>query len=1021
MRRAALAASVACAAIAAGAAPAAAAQLRAGVAKVDATWHVGASAGQYASNPGIDHGVDPTTHSVARATSYGVQSRLEVRALVVEGADGRRVALVKNDLYIPQDLLWRRTAQILAAGNSGIGLENFTMAVTHNHSSPYYSSTAPGVWTFQDVFDVRFFEYYAKRMALAVERAAANMKPVRVGASVSRFDKVHRHSFGPALADDGTPAGYPQSDADHDLTVVRFDDISNPRRPKPLANLVNYSLHPEFLSGNNLISADYIAPLERMVDRGSKALTIYTQNDVGTAEPERSTYHSIHERLEFTHREYQQAEYGARLMADAILDTGRDIEKRTPERRDRFVPFGTDGPVRIEDHWFPGPVSHPYPSVTNCRTDTALAGNPQVEGLPTCQGVQSGLGELADALGFPEPPLPPIAPVDPGIRTDDLQQFGIPVPENYSVPSYAALQEDASVHLQAFRIGGILFAVCSCEQWADQSRNIKSRTMAAETRDYLGYDWSERCTRNADSTWTCPDPRKQCEPNGDGTRTCPDPAKPNAKLPPIPDEKFRRMKAQVNNDASGWNDVSYAPYAESEPVDTTQIKGNYTHGGLPPSQRYRLTVPISMANDYNGYIASYREYQRGDHYRKALTGWGPHSSDYFSSRLVALGGALNGGPPIADEPLQEKVDADIALQNQKASAIGSLSDTSIKAYEAALPDNGDRAKVLEQPKDIERFAAAFFSWNGGDNFTDNPEARVERRDRKGRWVPFADQSGELPVTLEFPQGEDVASYLTGGHEWRWTAHFEAFAANFDTGAGRATPAGSYRFTVSGLRREGGAAKPYSLVSRPFSVRPWSGITVEDVRVSKRGTVSYRVGPRRTIAVERVRDPRTDPPEAPAGEGEDSDQPKKRGTVQATIGPIDYPDSYKSPARFIKEKRTAIHDPDALNDPTRFEWYCFTCSFRPWADFGDASSGYVTVLDRRARGARAMRARRVRAVKRGDRWYAYRAMCGRGVAYVAAGGVRDRHGNRNGAASARVSARGPRCAGRAGRGGARFTG
>ena len=54
-----------------------------------------------------------------------------------------------------------------------------------------------------------------------------------------------------------------------------------------------------------------------------------------------------------------------------------------------------------------------------------------------------------------------------------------------------------------------------------------------------------------------------------------------------------------------------------------------------------------MANDYNGYIATYREYQRGDHYRKALTGWGPHSSDYMATRLVGLGRELNGGGPPA--------------------------------------------------------------------------------------------------------------------------------------------------------------------------------------------------------------------------------------------------------------------------------------------------------------------------------------------------------------------------------------
>src|SRR3954454_2362542 len=235
-------------------------QVRAGVAAVDASWHVGASAGQYASDGSFvstDQGIDPTTHSTRRASSYGIQSRLSARALVTQGSNGRRVALVKYDLYIPEDLLYRRVAQILEArGTSGITRSNLTLAVTHDHSSPLYSSPSWGVWAFQDVIDVRFFNYYARQMASAVERAAAHMKPVRVGAEVVQFDKTHRHSFGPALADDGTPAGYPNADADHSLTVLRYDDVSDRRHPKPLATLVNFSLHPEMLEGNDLISAD---------------------------------------------------------------------------------------------------------------------------------------------------------------------------------------------------------------------------------------------------------------------------------------------------------------------------------------------------------------------------------------------------------------------------------------------------------------------------------------------------------------------------------------------------------------------------------------------------------------------------------------------------------------------------------------------------------------------------------------------------------------------------------------------
>src|SRR3712207_2009875 len=122
---------------------------------------------------------------------------------------------------------------------SGIGRRNLTMAVTHSHSSPYYTSTAWGAWAFQDVFDIRAYDYYARAMADAVRTASGSMRDVRVGASATYFDKTHRNSMGPTLADDGTPAGNPNSYTDHDLTVVRFDDESS---GQPLAVLVNYSL-----------------------------------------------------------------------------------------------------------------------------------------------------------------------------------------------------------------------------------------------------------------------------------------------------------------------------------------------------------------------------------------------------------------------------------------------------------------------------------------------------------------------------------------------------------------------------------------------------------------------------------------------------------------------------------------------------------------------------------------------------------------------------------------------------------
>jgi hypothetical protein len=1023
-------------------------QLMAGVGVQDASWHVGASAGQYASQDCPDqctaigeHGADPTTHSTTKTSSYGIQSRLEVRAIAVQGAGGQRFALVKNDLYIPQDLLYRRVGQILESRypETGISAENLTMVATHDHSSPYYSSPSWGVWTFQDVFDVRFYEYYAEQMARAVADAAHHMVPVRVGAAVTQFDKPQRHSFGTATADDGTPAGYPQEDTDHDLTVVRFDDISSPRDPEPLAVLVNYGLHGEGLEGNDLISADWVAPMQRIVDRGSGAVTIFAQNAVGTTEPERGgTGHPydgvdpangqrfLAQRLEFSHKDYQQADYAGHLLGSAVLSTWRGIGAGKPADPNRYVPFmsGANVPVEFEDRWYPGPLSHPYPGVSSCRTDSGLGGDPRVPlaGLPDCESP-------FDFTGFPQP-------VFTGVSTDDFERAGIPVPENYSAPSYTGLEEDVDVHLQAFRIGDMLFTVCSCEQWADQSKNIKTRTDTLSDNEYYGFDWTDlhgdhaytldpyddaHCTRNGDGTYG--DYTSSESPYGTGTWTCP--YQGGAK---IADRDIQHMRAQVLNPANGWNDQSNLAWAESERLGTntagqdtfTQIKGNYTHDDAcgpdlqrhcapderSPSARlgYALTVTISMANDYNGYIASYREYQRGDHYRKALTGWGPHSSDYMASRLVQIGRDFKDpshqviplptdqGEERSNAALQAKVQSDLAKSDQQAQTLGTMGTAVSEGYASALRDDGGQAgPAIQPPKSIQRFDAALFTWVGGDNYTDNPQVRVQHR-VNGAWTDFADQSGEVPTFVRFPVDQqdgspaDVADYAFGQYTWHWTADFEAFASAFDTGMGSlATPAGAYRFVVDGQRREGGTAVPYRVVSDPFRVEPWKGISVNDLRLGPDRSLSFQVGPRHQVSGSNMNN------------GDDQ-------VSGVGIGPIDYPDTYSDLTdprvpRFIDDARQFVRDPAAPGDPTRFQWYCLRCSFRPWLDAGNASSAAVTFV------APDGGTQRVTAVRQGPgpgaRWATVQPLPAGWSAFVARGDLCDRHGDYNGRASGYV--------------------
>jgi hypothetical protein len=914
------------------AAPAAAAAdrpIRAGAAAVDASWHLGAPAGDKGSDGTPSAG--PGGVRAVKSPAYGMQSRLSVRAIVFEGSNGRRWAVVKDDNFIPQDLLHRRTAQILEAdGTSGITRANLTMAVTHDHSSPYLSSSGWGVFLSTDVFDARFYEYLAQRQARAVIKAARHMVPVRVGAATRDLRGLARNSMGGERTDDGTPGGYYADDVDTRLTVIRVDDVSKPGKPKPLANLVNFALHGEFLRGNDLISADFLGPLQRMLDRETGAVTVWTQGAVGTSEPTEQRYDQpfdaiepVAERAEWHYRNYAQAEAGARRIADAVKAARRDVAGDGAA-----VAFMRTGDVLGDDRWLPGPASHPLPTFGNCKNEALLAGHPFLPtDVPTC----AELGQ---------------SPVDPGLRLDDLKAAGLPVPDSVSYPAYTGLEEDLGVHLQAFAIGGILFTVCPCEQWKDQSLNIRSRTDREAGNEWLGYDFSADCNP-VPGGWSCPDPFSPIRLG-------------RVDLPVVSDAAYRRMKAEVNNDAAGWDDAAYVSQAESEPLDPALIKGNYTHDDDAESaaRGWDLTVAMSMANDYNGYVPTYREYQNRDHYRKSLSGWGPHASDYMATRLVRMARRLHGGAdlpvetgnPVLAAAMQAKVDASLAHNDVRAAALGQAGGLLADSYAAALPAEAGPPAVLAEPRDIERFSTAVVRWLGGSNFTDDPVVRVQRRTRRGGWRNFADQSGEVVTTVAFPEGPEARSFAEPGQRWEWTASFEAFVSRL----GEATPADDYRFVVRGRSKAGA----YRLTSAPFAVAPWSGITVEDRRVEDGGRLSVRVGPRHRFDVN-------------AFEDEAGPQPP----LTAEVGPIDYPDSSASPVRFIHERRTAIRDPDDPLNPAKVQWYCFDCSFRPWADTGDAD----TVLFGDVPG-----------VRDGDRWVSSAA-----VPADVAVRVTDAYGNVNG--------------------------
>jgi hypothetical protein len=953
----------------------------AGVAVVDATWHVGASAGQFTDEGTFTDGehVDPHAHVTKKEPSEGSGLRTSTRALVVEDTEGDRVAIVANDLYLPQDLLNRRVGSLLVKHDrlvdlglkegavTGIDADNLAVTASHNHNTPYYSTPGWGTWIFQDVFDLRFFDYISHQMAQAVIDASAQLRPVRMGGVTTTFNAITNHTYGPAVADDGTPAGQPFDHTTKQLSVVKLDDVSDPSNPVPYANWVVFGLHPEFTWGDDLINGDFTHAAARMVDRELGTTSVFSQRETGTSGPHKDTRaHQPEQRREFEDMGFSQLDRGSRLLADAILSGLDRIDRADPERPSAYQPYVTDFDVSVVSQRFAPPGTRPHPGVSNCNTASLFHGDPRlpVLGLPDCYSVtKKDARPIFDNAPVKGEDLAHVtAPM-----YEQLKAAGVPIPESYSATALTGVEETAAVHLMAIRLGDIAATFCPCEQFTDTALNIESRLDRVAGNLYDGFDWADQTT---------PAGRAWCVPSAGDTWTCANPRSPADDLPPVSDLLYRRMRAQVHNDAAGWEDDLATLGSEAEPVDPDDIKGGFTKEEFSGEQTFGLVLSVGMANDYWGYMPEYRQYRSHDHYRKALSALGPHGADFLATRLSRMAASLKGGDPVPLRPLDHVYAAEAARAQALADGLGEAARAYGAVYERSLPADGGTPTVTISPNDTTRFGASHLSFVGGSNYTDLPDVRVERFDA-GQWVPYGDTHGEVQLKVAFPTPAQVPLWRAGQYSWTWTAAFEAFSSDIAqpdaAGVSRtSTPAGEYRFVVQGQHRPaaGAAPEPYALTSSPFTVRPWDGITASDVRLEDDGTVSFAVGPVTS---------------------------RTYGSPHSYVtGPIDYPDTYASPFDFIQNDGRQLFT-YGMADPSRHQEYCPKCTFRPWADAGTLVAAEVTVV--RASG----RTETVPAAldPATGRWRTSETLKPLERAFVAAGGLRDAFGETNGPDSTSV--------------------
>jgi hypothetical protein len=521
------------------------------------------------------------------------------------------------------------------------------------------------------------------------------------------------------------------------------------------------------------------------------------------------------------------------------------------------------------------------------------------------------------------------------------------------VPSYGTVEENLRIKLQAVRIGGILLASCSCEPQSDLIRNIESRTDNVKGDMWLGFDYAKQAA--VDEGWPGMAVRA-CYPLDASSYSCPDSRDRwgQSRLT-VTKAAFDHMEAEINNDANGWNASGYVAKANSEPASLSQIKGNFTHtelgvGTYAQCGGYGLSVGLGHTGDYDGYTVSYREYMARDAYRKALTSYGAHTADYMATNLVAMAANLLCGTPVPPQATDSIATADEQRQNAEAVVLGNLTAREYAGWSKQVPDNAGPARALAQPWSVQRFDVTQFRWVGGDNWTDNPTVTVQHL-VNGQWQSYADESGEVPVFLDNPGNlaAQAVKNRQGKQQWSWRASFEAFDAfpRADVTGGQVA-AGSYRFVVDGQIHTSGKQAAYHLTSAPFTVSPWTGMTVSDLRRDGSGQVSFVVN-----------------------------------------------DVY--PRLPSAAHRTGIRwYADDQGGTPGHSLICKTCSFRPWATSGQVTSAAVEATDVSGHTVTVAAA--------------YDSATGRWVATVPtgasvrvpAGGLRDAYGETNGTTSAAIS-------------------
>jgi neutral ceramidase len=239
---------------------AAAAELKAGVARIDLTPPLSMKAplGGYGAR--------------MNRPAVGVHDRIFAKALIISDGN-RKFAIVTADMlgFSPPF----KPSLIEHLGAQGWSAEQVILLPSHSHTSIDMNAINPrNVFKIPQIgiHDPELYEFTVKKFVEVIQRAEQHLQPIVIGTSsqhISGWNRNRREAGG--ISDD-------------ELTVTRIDTGEG----KPLAVLVNFTAHPTFMSAREMLfSGDWPGQLQRTIEAavGQGVTAMYYNGAEGDQSP----------------------------------------------------------------------------------------------------------------------------------------------------------------------------------------------------------------------------------------------------------------------------------------------------------------------------------------------------------------------------------------------------------------------------------------------------------------------------------------------------------------------------------------------------------------------------------------------------------------------------------------------------------------------------------------------------------------------------------------------------------------